>query len=281
MSIRAIDSVWKHTRQKKAGAILVLQAIADFVNLEGYAYPSILTLAGKVRMSVRNVQRWLVVLVRAGELKILRGEGPHGVNMYRICLPISGENDADATGAVTVATDVTPAAPTGDVIVTQSVNESSIEPTPIVPRGNDKKFWIKTCFEECFGQKPYPLPSYIIDKLARMIPHLSKAHASSLVEFYQYEPIDSKPPPPPYSSRRQSPERLILDLLRQLKLAIRACPPPLKKEEPPRWREFFRWRYENQEIYFPNSFESLDSGLKEEYRRGFPAFEEATKAGTS
>jgi hypothetical protein len=49
-----------------------------------------------------------------------------------------------------------------------------------------------------------------------------------LLEFYDSELLDSKEPP--YSRRRHSPERLILDLPRQLALAGQSCPPPKKHD---------------------------------------------------
>jgi hypothetical protein len=57
---------------------------------------------------------------------------------------------------------------------------------------------------------------------------LERTHADLLLEFYDSELLDSKEPP--YSRRRHSPERLILDLPRQLALAGQSCPPPKKHD---------------------------------------------------
>jgi pyocin large subunit-like protein len=80
MSIELINAVWKHSQQKKSGALVVLQAIADYANADGIAWPAVATLARKTRMSKQNLQRWLSALQRDGELRILRNQGRHGTN---------------------------------------------------------------------------------------------------------------------------------------------------------------------------------------------------------
>lgn len=83
MSIRVLDRVWKQSRAK-GGDLLVELAIADFADDEGNAYPSIPTLGKKSRLSDRQVKRSLQNLEQLGELKVLRGKGPHGTNRYRL-----------------------------------------------------------------------------------------------------------------------------------------------------------------------------------------------------
>lgn len=218
MSIPATKAVWDHSKQQKSGALVVLLAIADYANEGGIAWPAVSTLARKTRMSKRNVQRWLKALQADGELKMFRNKGRHGANLYKISLPLS-ERDTGVihrTNDTSVARYVTPASSTNDAGVTQSINESSICKTPIVPKGDDKDFWIKVCFK-CFQQPVRPVPAHILRALSVAIPAINKNHADSLIDFYQSEPLYSKQPP--YSSRRHSPERLILDLPRQLALA--------------------------------------------------------------
>src|SRR5881296_2267397 len=101
MSIQLSRAVWEYSRQKKSGALVVLLAIADYVNDDGIAWPAVQTLARKARMSKRNVQRWLKILQADGELKILRNHGRHGSNLYKICLPLVGRN----TGVIHETTD--------------------------------------------------------------------------------------------------------------------------------------------------------------------------------
>jgi len=218
MSIQLTSAVWKHSRQQKSGALVVLLAIADYANTDGIAWPAVATLARKARMSKRNVQRWLSTLQRDGELKVLPNEGRRGVNIYRICLPVAcaEKGDAHATNGTGVARSVTPASTTNDANVIQNISESSIQSFPLVPKGDDIDFWIKVSFR-CFEQPVHPVRAHVLRALSVAIPALNKNRANSLIDFYQIEPLDSKEPP--YSSRRHSPERLILDLPRQLALA--------------------------------------------------------------
>jgi DnaD/phage-associated family protein len=77
--------VWANSKQK-GSALLLMVSIADYANEKGVAYPSIETLARKVRMSERNVQLLLRRLEEAGELDIKPNAGPSGCNLYRIIL---------------------------------------------------------------------------------------------------------------------------------------------------------------------------------------------------
>jgi len=233
MSIPATKAVWHYSKQQKSGALVVLLAIADYANEHGIAWPSVPTLARKARMSKRNVQRWLKALEADGELQIFPNKGRHGSNLYKTCLPLVERNtgvthDTTDTGG---ATCVTPVSSTNDAGVTQSINESSIQSTPVVPKGDDKDFWIKACFR-CFEQPVHPIRAHVLRALSVAIPTLDKNLADSLIDFYQAEPLHSKQPP--YSSRRHSPERLMRDLPRQLALAVQTCPPP----EPEKKRNF-------------------------------------------
>ena len=86
VSIRAMAAVWKHC---KAGGVelLVMLAIADRADDEGAAYPSLQTLATKIRMSPRNTRYLISKLEKSGELEIERNAGPHGCNLFRVkCL---------------------------------------------------------------------------------------------------------------------------------------------------------------------------------------------------
>ena len=78
-----MSHVWKHSLAK-SGDLLVQLAIADFADDDGNAYPSIPTLGKKARLCDRQVKRSLQNLERLGELKVLRGKGPHGTNRYKL-----------------------------------------------------------------------------------------------------------------------------------------------------------------------------------------------------
>jgi len=229
MSIEVTNAVWKYSRQKD-GQLLVLLALADYTNSEGIAWPAISTLACKVRMSKRNTQRCVRALEKAGELETRQNQGRKGSNIYRIVVPNIGRNSPGANDApdAGVAKAVSRTSLNSDINVAQSVNKPSIEITSVVPNGDETEFWIKLCFR-CFEQPIHSLPAHVLRALSEAIPALSKNHADSLIKFYQAKPLDSKEPP--YSSRRHSPERLILDLPRQIALAVQARPPvpPPKK----------------------------------------------------
>lgn len=83
MSIRVMSLVWEHSKQQ-GSALLVLLAIADFADDDGYCYPSVERLAHKSRMSVRNVRYILRQLEESGELVIERGGGRRRPNRYRV-----------------------------------------------------------------------------------------------------------------------------------------------------------------------------------------------------
>lgn len=85
MSIRVMSRVWDHSRHK-GSALLLLLAIADNANEAGEAWPSIDTLAKKVRMTDRNVQMLVQRLVDSGELQVEPGGGKHHTNHYRVTL---------------------------------------------------------------------------------------------------------------------------------------------------------------------------------------------------
>jgi biotin operon repressor len=262
MSIQAISAVWKYSRQK-SNSLLVLLGIADFTNTEGDAWPSGKTLAKKVRMCKRTVQRHVRALEKAGELEVRQNQGRRGSNIYRIrLLEIeSNKTDAHVTRDGGVAQRVSPVSPTDGSSVTQSVSKPLKESTPIVPTGDEIDFWTKACFE-CFDQLPHPLPRHVSRALAQAIPSLDKKNADSLRKFYRYEELNSKEPP--YNSRRHSPERLILDLQRQLGLAVQEYSPPPPPKPPPEYSFTIEevWQYlreEYDDCPLPRSLAELDT----------------------
>ena len=267
MSIEASNAVWKYSRQK-SGPLLVLLALADYINTEGNAWPAVSTLAHKTRMSKRNAQRCLRTLVKAGELEIQKNQGRRGSNIYRIRLLNNESNSCDAhvTGDAGVAKAVSSASPTGDISVAQSVSEPKKERTPIVPKGDDVDFWIEVCFK-CFGQAIRSVHPHNRRAILMSLPHLKKEHADSLVSFYRSEPVESRKPL--YSSRRHSPEGLMRDLPRQLAFAVEACPPPPPPKEYPFTLDdvcqYLREKYGDCRL--PRSLEELDTVLWGSARR--------------
>jgi hypothetical protein len=90
MSIKVMTYVWQYSKAK-SGDLLVQLALADFSNDEGVAFPAIQTLGRKTRLSLRQVKRVLGRLQRLGELTILRKQGPHGVNVYKVITGNEGD----------------------------------------------------------------------------------------------------------------------------------------------------------------------------------------------
>jgi len=85
--------VWQHSHQK-AGALLVLLAIADYANDEGQAFPSVASLMAKARMSERGVQGAIAQLVKSDELRIDKQAGPKGCNLYSVLVDPTGADSA-------------------------------------------------------------------------------------------------------------------------------------------------------------------------------------------
>jgi Helix-turn-helix domain len=78
--------VWESS-SAKGGARLVLLALADHANDEGYCHPSVARLARKSALTERNVQLILRNLEARGELVTLRSSGRGNVNAYWVLPP--------------------------------------------------------------------------------------------------------------------------------------------------------------------------------------------------
>lgn len=71
MSIKAMSYVWKHSKAS-GSELLLLLALCDHASDDGYCWPSIDTLAKKIRMSMRSVMRFIQSLEERGELYAIR-----------------------------------------------------------------------------------------------------------------------------------------------------------------------------------------------------------------
>jgi hypothetical protein len=103
--------VWKHSAATTPAEMLVLLALADWADEYGYCYPSQLAIAGKARVSERQVQRVIQKFTGLGELE--KQLGGHAVsapghrpgrtglqhrNLYRLtCVPDEASGDTVAT----------------------------------------------------------------------------------------------------------------------------------------------------------------------------------------
>jgi Helix-turn-helix domain len=86
MSIKVMTEVWESS-STKGGARLVLLALADYANDEGYCHPGVERLALKSALSERNVQFILRDLEARGELVTLQRMGRGHVNAYWVLPP--------------------------------------------------------------------------------------------------------------------------------------------------------------------------------------------------
>jgi hypothetical protein len=84
VSIQALSWVLEHS-ESRLGPRHVLISIANHASREGdNAFPSIRTIAHEARLSLREVNYALPVLIKSGELAMERGAGPGGTNLYSL-----------------------------------------------------------------------------------------------------------------------------------------------------------------------------------------------------
>lgn len=75
--------VWRNGPQD-GGELLVLLALADFADDDGYCWPSMSSIAKKARMTERGARKIARRLEDAGHLSCEVGGGRNGVNRYRV-----------------------------------------------------------------------------------------------------------------------------------------------------------------------------------------------------
>lgn len=84
MSIRVMASVWDDARTQAHSELLVLLALADWANDDGYCWPTVSALASKARLSERAVQQILGRLTATGRIKRIPGGGRGHANQYQV-----------------------------------------------------------------------------------------------------------------------------------------------------------------------------------------------------
>lgn len=77
--------VWRHSRATGTTRLMLL-AIADHLNRQNRAWPSVATLAAMCRVSSRQANKLLAQLRALGEVEVIESAGPRGVNVYRLLL---------------------------------------------------------------------------------------------------------------------------------------------------------------------------------------------------
>lgn len=157
MSIKLMSMAWESAPVEGTDLLLLL-ALADFANDSGEScYPSIATLAKRMRKSERSVSRGISSLEKAGLLEVVLRGGGRNSSRYRIVVsalegrqnvtpdkmsplsPVSGQPCHGCQG--TPVTDVTPppSRVSTDPPLTRQFS-SSIEPPSFVPTAFDQ-FW--------------------------------------------------------------------------------------------------------------------------------------------
>lgn len=90
MSIRVMSRVWEDAPYGE-GSLLLLLAIADFADDNGYAFPKVTSLAKKIRMSRTHTLALLKVLEADGVLRIAHGRGRGRGSQYWIAQSFIGK----------------------------------------------------------------------------------------------------------------------------------------------------------------------------------------------
>ena len=72
MSIKVMTYVWENSEHVKGSELLLLLAISDHAADDGYCWPTIETLAHKIRMTGRSVMRLVQELEKHGQLHVVR-----------------------------------------------------------------------------------------------------------------------------------------------------------------------------------------------------------------
>jgi Helix-turn-helix domain len=87
MSIRMIDRVWTAAPTNEPAVLLVMLALADWANDEGFCWPAIESIGKKCRIGPRTVQRILRELKATGLLEVTGKGGRNKPNLYHLMVP--------------------------------------------------------------------------------------------------------------------------------------------------------------------------------------------------
>ncbi|WP_083195216.1 helix-turn-helix domain-containing protein [Pararhodobacter sp. CCB-MM2] len=83
MSIRMMTEVWANGPSNQS-ELLVLLALADFADDDGFCWPSMASIATKARIEERSARRVIRRLEDAGWLSVKVGNGRRGCSEYRV-----------------------------------------------------------------------------------------------------------------------------------------------------------------------------------------------------
>ncbi len=99
MSVYCSSLAWRHGPADR-NDLLVLLAIADFADDEGYCWPSIKSLAQKARMTDRGVQKIVRRLEAQGLVSIETGSGRRNCNEYTLNLDLLRKGERETPNRV-------------------------------------------------------------------------------------------------------------------------------------------------------------------------------------
>lgn len=104
MSVKALSHVWEHSSQR-GPRLLVLLAIADSANDDGFCWMALAKLAKKARQDRANTQRYVQEIAAAGEVVIYDRKADDGSinlsNIYKVVMPGTKADLPDLKGKIT------------------------------------------------------------------------------------------------------------------------------------------------------------------------------------
>lgn len=84
MSVKMITQVWEHAHAVKGDALVVLLALADYADDEGFCWPKIASVAQKARLTEDGTSRIVKRLEEEGFVAVVRGVGRGNGNRYKV-----------------------------------------------------------------------------------------------------------------------------------------------------------------------------------------------------
>lgn len=95
MSIRIMTQVWEDRRTASQSELVLLLAMADWADDNGFCWPSVTQLANKARLSDRAVQQILGRLIETQRIRLVKKGGTNGskrtANKYQLVFQVPGE----------------------------------------------------------------------------------------------------------------------------------------------------------------------------------------------
>ena len=97
MSVKVLTYVLENSAQK-GNELLTLIVLADHANEQGLGWPSVVRIAKLIRADERTARRCIRRLEQSGELKLRKGDGKGGTNLYWIPMQETLELFPDTPG---------------------------------------------------------------------------------------------------------------------------------------------------------------------------------------